>query len=72
MQKIGQFAEYKGYEGTIEYSPDDNTYFGTLLNITDFVNYEGGTIEELYKYYQEAVDIYIEMKNELEANHGRN
>lgn len=36
--KIGQFVEYKGYVGTIEYSPEDRLHYGSLL-IDDFVNY---------------------------------
>ena len=58
----GQFVEYKGYVGSIEYSEEDNVYYGSLLNIRDLVTYESDSIEELYKYYQEAVDDYIEFK----------
>ena len=63
--KFGQFVEYKGYVGSIEYSIEDGVYYGSLLNIKDFVNYEGDNIEELYEYYHEAVDDYIEFKKEL-------
>lgn len=59
---FGQFVEYKGYVGSIEYSFEDNIYYGSLLNIKDLVVYEGDTIEELYKYYQETIDDYIEFK----------
>lgn len=62
---VGQFVEYKGYVGSIEYSLEDDIYYGSLLNIKDFVNYEGNNIEELYEYYREAVDDYIELKKEI-------
>lgn len=62
---VGQFVEYKGYVGSIEYSVEDDIYYGSLLNIKDFVNYEGNNIEELYEYYREAVDDYIELKKEI-------
>lgn len=64
--RIGQFIEYKGYVGTIEYSPEDNIYHGHLLNIDDFINYDGTSIEELYMDYQEAVDFYIRLKKDIE------
>ena len=56
--RIGQFVEYKGYVGTIEYSPEDNIYYGHLLNIEDFISYDGSSVEELYIDYQGAVDFY--------------
>ena len=59
--RIGQFIEYKGYVGTIEYSPEDDIYHGQLLNIDDSINYDGTSIEELYMDYQEAVDFYIRL-----------
>lgn len=64
--KIGQFIEYKGYVGTIEYSSEDNIYHGSLLNIDDSINYDGTSVEDLYKYYQEAVDFYIGLKRNYE------
>lgn len=63
--EIGKFIEYKGYVGSIEYSSEDGVYHGKLLNIEDFINYEGYTVEELYQCYQEAVDDYIEFKKEV-------
>ena len=56
--RIGQFVEYKGYVGTIEYSPEDNIYYGHLLNIEDSISYDGSSVEELYIDYQGAVDFY--------------
>ena len=62
---FGQFVEYKGHIGSIEYSAEDQIYFGQLLNIEDLVNYEGHSVEELYEYYREAVDTYIEFRKEI-------
>lgn len=63
--KIGQFTEYRGYVGSIEYEPEDNIYYGKLLDIDDLVNYHANNIIYLEKHYQEAVDDYIEFKKEL-------
>ena len=62
---IGQFKEYKGYVGSIEYSVEDSIHYGKLLNIKDLVNYEAGNITDLEKEFHKAVDDYIEFKKEL-------
>lgn len=64
--RIGQFVEYKGYVGSIEYDPEDNIYYGKLLDIDDLVNYHADDIIELERIYHEAVDDYIEFKKEIE------
>ena len=63
--RIGQFNEYKGYTGSIDYDTKDKIYYGELLNIDDFVNYQGNDGLELYKSYQNAIDDYIEFKKEI-------
>lgn len=56
--------EYKGYKGTIEYSQEDNCFFGRVINVNDgdLVLYEGTTIKDLQKDFKEAVTLYIEYK----------
>lgn len=61
----GQFVEYKGYIGSIEYSLEDRVFYGKLLNIEDLVTYEGEEIYSLYNHYLEAVDDYIKFKKEI-------
>lgn len=62
---FGQFVEYRGYIGSIEYSQEDGIYFGSLLDIRDSISYDGYTIEELYQSYHDAVDYYIEINEAL-------
>lgn len=64
--RIGQFVEYKGYIGSIEYDSEDNLYYGELLNIDDSVNYHADSIIDLEKHYHEAVDDYIDLMIEIE------
>lgn len=61
----GQFVEYKGYIGSIEYSLEDAVFYGRLLNTDDLVTYEGEEIYSLYNHYLEAVDDYIKFKKEI-------
>jgi predicted HicB family RNase H-like nuclease len=51
---------YKGFEGSVEFSEDDNVYHGIILHIRGTVTYEADTLEELPKSFEEAVDDYIE------------
>lgn len=62
--KIGQFVEYKGYVGSIEYDSEDKLYYGSLL-IEDFVNYHAYNLIDLEKVFHNAVDDYIEFKKEI-------
>lgn len=50
---------YRGYTGNVCHSQDDNCYYGIVQNIKGLVTYEGATLEELEKDYQEVVDDYI-------------
>ena len=50
---------YRGYIGNVRYSQDDNCFYGIVQNIKGLVIYEGTTLEELEKDFQEVVDDYI-------------
>jgi predicted HicB family RNase H-like nuclease len=51
---------YKGYTGSIEYSKDDDLFFGKVLGIQSLISFEGITGKELEKDFQEAIDDYLE------------
>lgn len=53
--------EYKGYTGTVEFSAENNILFGKVMGITGLVSYEGESVAELRKDFEEAVDDYLEM-----------
>ena len=56
-----KLLKYKGYSGSIEFTPEDNCLFGKVLDLhRDIVLYEGNTIDELRKDFEEAVDFYLE------------
>lgn len=61
----GSFYNYNDYEGSFAYSEEDDVYFGKILDIDDFVNYEGRDLSELYQSFKNAVDGYIEFKKEI-------
>jgi predicted HicB family RNase H-like nuclease len=51
---------YKGYTGSIEFSREDDLFFGKVLGIQSLISYEGKTGKELEKDFQEAIDDYLE------------
>lgn len=53
---------YKGYDGSIEYSPEDNCLFGKVLGIDKrhLISYEGSSIDELKADFEAGIDDYLE------------
>lgn len=55
------YLEYKGYKGSVEYSKEDNCLFGQVQGMgKDLIAYEGQTLDELRKDFEDGVDSYIE------------
>ena len=52
---------YKGFAGSVEFSEEDNLYFGKILGIKGLISYEGKTYDELISDFQGAVDDYMEL-----------
>ena len=52
---------YKGFRAKIEFSVDDDVFFGHLLDIDDIVSFHGETVDELKLAFQDAVDFHIEV-----------
>ena len=52
---------YKGYSGSVEYDESVNLLMGKVLGLKHvLLLYEGDTIENLKKDFEEAVDDYLE------------
>lgn len=61
-------TNYKGYQGTIEYSLEDNVLHGRVLGIKSILSYEGNTLSELKKDFESLIDEYLEdCKNNNES-----
>lgn len=53
--------EFKGYTGSVEYSPADRVFHGRIVGITDIITFEGTSVEALEKDFRDAVDDYLDM-----------
>jgi predicted HicB family RNase H-like nuclease len=52
---------YKEFVGSVHYSTDDEIFFGEIEGIDDLVTFEGASVAELKKSFEESVDDYIEL-----------
>ncbi len=59
------FFNYKGYQGSVKVSIEDHCLHGKIEFISDMVNYEGETVEQLEKEFNLAVDSYLETCKEM-------
>ena len=55
-----KMMRYKDFYGTIEYSLDDNIFYGKVIGINGLISYEVKTLEELIKDFNEIVYEYLE------------
>lgn len=62
---MGNVLVYKDYRGLVEYSNEDSIFYGKVFGISDLVTFEGSSVEELKKAFQDAVDDYLETCEEL-------
>ncbi|MGB6686298.1 MAG: type II toxin-antitoxin system HicB family antitoxin [Terracidiphilus sp.] len=56
---MSQTLNYKGYDGSVEYSAEDRVLHGAALGIRDAVVYEGADVKGLEANFREAVDEYL-------------
>ena len=55
------YLEYKGYKGSVEYSKEDNCLVGKVQGLSKaLILYEGQTLEELRKDFEDGIDDYLE------------
>lgn len=51
--------KYKGFIGSVDFSEEDNIFFGKIEGIDGLVNYEGSSVGELKSAFHEAVEDYL-------------
>ncbi len=51
--------EYKGYVGSVEFSEEDEVFFGSVQSIRSLISYEGTNAKELVSDFHGAVDSYL-------------
>lgn len=51
---------YKGYIGSVQYSPEDEVFHGRIEAITDLVTLEADSAKQLRQEFEAVVDDYLE------------
>jgi predicted HicB family RNase H-like nuclease len=57
---MSDFFEYKGYNGTIEYSAADKILHGKVLGIRSLLSYEGNSLDSLRSDFEDVINDYLE------------
>ncbi|WP_197476454.1 MULTISPECIES: type II toxin-antitoxin system HicB family antitoxin [Eikenella] len=58
---MNDLLSYKGYEGTVQYSKEDDCLHGRVLHIRSVLGYGGETLAEVKAMFEQAVDEYLAM-----------
>lgn len=58
------FLVYKDFIGSVHFNAADEVFFGRIENIDDLVSFEGSSVVELKKAFEDSVDDYIALCNE--------
>lgn len=51
--------EYKNYIGSVEFSEEDNLFFGKVMGVRALISYGGETGTALVQDFHDAVDSYL-------------
>lgn len=57
---MSNLLAYKNYNGTVEYSKEDNCLFGKVVGIKSLLSYEGDSVQELEQDFKSVIDEYLE------------
>lgn len=56
---MSNLLSYKNYNGTVEYSREDNCLFGKVVGIKSLLSYEGESVQELEQDFRNVIDEYL-------------
>jgi len=51
--------KYKGYVGQVTYDDDAKIFHGEIIGLKDVITFQGTTVSELEKAFQDSVDDYL-------------
>jgi len=57
--------KYKDFLGSVEYSAEDDCFFGKIIGTTDLVTFEGDSVDTLKTAFAEAVEDYLVLCEEV-------
>ena len=51
--------EYKGYIAHVKFDDEASIFHGEVINIRDVITFQGQSVSELHKAFQESVEDYL-------------
>ena len=51
--------QYKGYLSRVDFDDEANLLHGEIVNIRDVVTFQGTTVDELHRAFEDSVDDYL-------------
>jgi predicted HicB family RNase H-like nuclease len=65
---MNDILQYKNYFASIHFSAVDEIFYGKILGINDLINFEGSSVQELKSSFEEAVEDYLDLCNEIKKS----
>jgi len=65
---MSNMLNYKGYQGSVQFSEEDRVFHGKVEFIRSLISYEGTDVNGLEAAFHEAVDDYLELCEEQGTN----
>ena len=60
--------KYKGYEAVVQFDEDANIFHGEVINIRDVITFQGRSVKDLKKAFEESVEDYLAFCAERSLN----
>ena len=60
---MSNLFKYGEFLGTVQYSAEDEVFYGKILGVDDLVTFEGSSVRELKKAFKDAVNDYVNACN---------
>lgn len=58
------YLEHKGFIGSVEFSTEDEVFYGKIEDISGLVSFEVSSVKELKKSFEETVTHYVKICKE--------
>lgn len=56
---MSNLFKYENFLGTVQYSAEDEVFYGKVLGVDDLITFEGTSVRELKKAFKDSVNEYI-------------
>lgn len=68
VREINTKMKYKGYLGEITYDDDAKIFHGEVIGLKDIITFQGRTVNELKKAFQDSINDYLAWCNECDKS----